>query len=191
MTVIIAYKEGGRVYCAADTGATAENWGMKFEGQQKIWRKEVLHAPPMLVGAGGSLRVAQFLRYDFEWPPYDHDDPMAYIAGPFATALSHALSEAGHLKIEGSETKSNFEIILGALHREQPRLFRIDSALGVYESDRPYAVIGCAEDVSNGVLWALRDAEMPPERRLTAALDGACYFNAFVRPPYTFLSLPE
>ena len=174
MTCIVGIIADGHVYIGADSAATDEAWG-----QCELADSKVFVSGEFIIGAAGSIRAAQLVRYALHPPAIDSAlDMMAYLIGPFVGTMREVLESGGCLKIKEGVESTDAHFLVG--HRG--RLFTIDEAWQVYESRMPYACIGNASDYALGAMFA--NARLTPKNRILQALEAAAEFNAGVRAPF-------
>lgn len=182
MSCVAGIAKGGTVWIAADSAATSPDMGQGVYLHGKTFR---LDGPDgeMLVGCAGSLRVNQVLRFGLTPPPNaDGLDVLGYLCGPFATAVSDALHNAGaEADPDRDNKRTEWRLLIGY----SGRLFEMQNDLGVLEALEGYNAVGAGGDLAKAVLYATDEERAEPEARLMLALGAAEKFNASVRGPFT------
>lgn len=177
MTAVVALARAGVVTVGGDAAGVDAALDAVVEKETKVWR-----AGPLVLGASGSYRVGQLIRWRMTTPvPEDSMDPLAYLAGPFADAVRAILTEGGALTTwqeDATEAAAGSSLIVG-LHG---RAFAVMEDFGVSEPATGYTAIGCGAPYALGALAAtehIKDAR----KRVRVALAAAERHSAGVRGP--------
>lgn len=189
MTCIVAVVSDGTIHMAADS-ATTDGWGT----QDRLATSKVFRSGDMLFGCSGSSRLAQILQYVFRPPRHVKDveedqvierETTAFLVTEVVPALRGALDHEDALV-----TRDNTAALLGNssfLLGYRGHLYTVCSDFQVHENTDNFAATGSGSEVAVGALYA--SGHLAPRERLEQALEAACRYNAYCRPPYTFQTL--
>ena len=186
MTVIIGYvdKQNDTVYMGADS-RTSQSTYVDTWNDQKVFIKG-----DFLLGACGTLRGLNVLKYQFE--PPEHPENMSveqYINSLFINELQYDFTNLGVKefdKDEGIELSSTL-VLVGY----KGRLFEIGADFSVHESTGFFRTIGSGGQIALGVLLATEDDMFSIEHKIYNALSLTSMIDAGVGPPYVILKLPS
>jgi ATP-dependent protease HslVU (ClpYQ) peptidase subunit len=132
-----------------------------------------------LFGVAGSPRLAEIVQYEFVPPPKIQGTSWSqFLTRSFVPQFKTVLGAERDL-IEKSA------VLVGT---KGGGIFEINRNWFVVQSQETYAAIGSGGDFALGSFHSTRG---DPRRRLLKALKAAAEFNAYVRPPFTILELPE
>ncbi len=175
MTCIVGLLDGGRAYLGGDS-AGASNWFSIERKDEKVFRNG-----PFLMGFTDSFRMGQLLRYAFNPPERQPEEPVyRYMVTTFINAVRDCLKAGGYAKRENEQESSGVFLVA-----YQGRLFMIDNDYQVAEAACGYNVVGCGRDLAFGALYATRGQS--PKERVLVALQAAAEFSNGVRPPFVIL----
>lgn len=190
MTCVVGWLDGrsGKVHMGVDSAGTSWN-SIRTRKDPKLFRVEAKSArgriaDTFLVGCCGSFRLMQLLQFHLELPARPKtQDPYEYMVREFIPAVRKATAEGGFQKAKaGQESIDDASFLVGFAGR----LFLVASDFQVEERDEPFNATGSGEFYALGALYILGDQELPPENRLTRALEAATYYNPNVRGPFAF-----
>lgn len=181
MTCIVGIVQKGIVYMGGDSLASEP------ESMDKLPMKnrKVFHNGPFLIGACGSLRMAQILQHGLKPPPKPKlMEDMKFMATRFIDEVRAAFLNNGYGKIrEGGDNEGgNFLVGFGG------KLYEVHNDFQVGEWSWGYASIGSGRSYAYGSLFMSENEA--PELRITSALEAAAHFNAGVAPPFYVLKQP-
>ena len=181
MTCVVGSIDGQTVILAADSAAIGDPDGSEIYTPPE---PKVFACGPYVIGACGSYRVAQVLRYRAELPePPPSIEFGSFLVRDLAPAIGELLEAE---KVVGShQTYLGNKVALLIGYREQ--LWCIASDLTVLpEGD--FGAIGSGRLRAYAALHALKAAGVEPvQRRLELALEAAAKYTASVRPPWHFV----
>lgn len=185
MTCIAAAIKGNDVCIGGDAVSLSRDANVRIGIHGKVFR-----VGEFLIGASGTLRTHQLMRYVFE-PPQVQDDLASYMVKEFIPALRELMKENG-----GEFTTSSNTIEMDARYLVGVRghLFTIDGGYGVLESRAPYAAIGCADQEALAAMLIanrLLDAHVSAQAIVENGLLAAAEFDSSIRPPFTIMTLTE
>jgi hypothetical protein len=167
MSVAVGLVDKGDVWIGADSIAAGDD-SMTIRKDPKVWRRD-----DMLLGFGGSWRMAQILRYSLVPPKRKRSaDPHQYLATDFAQAAFDALK--AHHYWPGGEPKDGEDPLGGdLLIGYQGRLFQLACDFHVAESLQGYEAIGVGDALALGALHQ-QELFLAEQRRLkrTDGLDA-------------------
>jgi len=180
MTCIVGLVENGVIYMGADSLAS-DTKGTSVLGRAD---EKVFINGDFIIGFAGSFRVGQLLRYAFEAPdkPKKHDD-MAYMVINFIDAVRELHKEKGSLKREDEEEFHSVGLLVGY----NGKLYSIEEDFDVGCPQDDYCCIGVGAQVANGAMYATRDMQMDPKKRITLALEAAARYDSVCRAPFVIL----
>jgi ATP-dependent protease HslVU (ClpYQ) peptidase subunit len=186
MTCIAAVvTPNGQVVMGGDSASVDDQLRIDVGKEAKVW-----HAGPLLFGACGSFRVAQVLRWHLTVPtPEPDDEPLAYLTGPLARAMREALAENGALTTwdeDNTEGLTESGLLIGYAGQ----VYEVYEDFGVHQPADDYAAVGCGRRWAEGVMWATKDMDIKPKRRVGLALAAAEKHSAGVVGPMEILSQP-
>jgi ATP-dependent protease HslVU (ClpYQ) peptidase subunit len=185
MTIIVGYKDQGKVWMGCDSCATDGDGNIMTLKQQKIFKLN----NQMLIGHTGGIRGRQIIEHN-EWLlPYDkenHDgeDPlMQYLCTFFIDALNELFKDLDYSK----EKIERDQYLIGI----EGRLFIIDGAMQVIEFDSDYSAIGCGTNYALGSLYTskLIYGNIPMKSVIMQALETACKFDNACSKPFHIMSI--
>jgi ATP-dependent protease HslVU (ClpYQ) peptidase subunit len=129
-------------------------------------------------GVAGSPRLAGILRYEFR-PPQKIQSMTwkEFLVRSFLPKLKVALGSESALE--------NSSILVGT---KGGGIFEVNSGWFVEQSRESYAAIGSGASYALG---SFHSTSGNPRRRLLKAMHAAAHLNAYVRPPFTVLELPQ
>jgi len=132
-----------------------------------------------LFGVAGSPRLAEIVQHAFI-PPCKTEGTTwgQFLVRSFLPKLKTALGPDASLMEKSS-------ILVGT---KGVGIFSVNHNWFVAQSQEPYAAIGSGGSFALGSFHSTRG---DPHRRLRKALNAAAHLNAYVRPPFTILELPE
>lgn len=175
MTVIAGYTHKGHVWLGGDSLRSNGHNGQAYR-ESKVFRNG-----DFLIGATGSVRVAQLLRYSFSPPEYSEgDDIMAFMVNDFVESIRTLFRERGVMREDEGEDKGG-EFLVG--YRGQ--LYHIESDFQVGNPSFPFDACGSGEQYAHGAMYATKGAFFSsPEKFVTNALRAASEFAVGCAPPY-------
>lgn len=193
MTCIVGliHEKSGRVYIGADSAATNNSGQQVIRVDQKIFYHDDL-----LFACASSFRMIQLLKYRLSLPQVpmlseikeENDLLFRFMTTEFIDAIRDCFKIGGYAtKDNEHEHEQGGEFLVAC----QGRLFNIASDYQVEESASGYNAVGTGDDLALGALYATRDGDLLPEKRVAVALEAAAYHNAFVRPPFIIKSTPQ
>lgn len=173
----------GSIYMGGDSAGTANTGEQSAFNNHKVFLPKL--GPHFVMGAAGSFRLSQLLRYTFEppLPPGPFVDLEGFMVTTFVKALRKCFKDAGFER----QMDTAPEFPGGFLVGYQGRLFRIEDDYQVMIEQREYIAVGAGESVAMGAMFA---AKGHPAERIRTALSAASAFNAWCREPYKIVTLP-
>ena len=186
MTCIVGIVDDfGSVFMGGDSAACGD-CSIQTIKDGKVFQKE-----NFLFGIAGNPRLYAILKYNFDLPMDDYDNPLLYLNSYFVPALRECLADNGFLEIKDEiESTPETWVLMGY----KGRLFMLDSSFFVSEYDQPFASIGCGSDIALGCMYLMekiRGDGLMPEAKIELALGASEEFNCHVRRPFTILKLEE
>jgi ATP-dependent protease HslVU (ClpYQ) peptidase subunit len=170
VTCIVGLKYKDNTYIGGDSVAiSAGDLSICSETVEKVfWNRE------LLIGAAGSLRWAQTLRYTFIPPKHPKSmDDMSYIVRDVIDAM------ADQCKPRCQDT--DWELLIAYRNG----LYGITPDFSVREIEE-FDSIGCGAAYALGALFTTVGKE--PVRRIQQALTASAKYNASVREPFVILT---
>jgi hypothetical protein len=173
---VVAVKGKGLTRIGADSAGLA-GWSLTQRVDPKIYS-----VGTVVFGYTTSFRMGQILGHMFSQPDHHPDVPMErYMVGPFVDAIRACLKTGGYAKKE-NEVESGGEFLV--LYRS--RIFRISNDYQVGESLFPFDAVGSGAEIALGALHAIKDHDLGPAEKLTAALEASEALCGSVRRPFIF-----
>lgn len=184
MTVIVGVEHAEGVVIGGDSAATS-GWTQTVLSDQKVFP-----VGDFVMGASGSPRVGQLMRYRFIPPPLtDIHDIDRYMACEFATAAKEVLKDSGankqNLGVDTIEGSSLLVAVAG-------RLYALHADYQWERNSTGYHAVGHGRDFALASLHTT--AQLQPTKmldpdvayyRLKLALEAACYWDASCNGPLT------
>jgi ATP-dependent protease HslVU (ClpYQ) peptidase subunit len=185
MTCIVAWIEEDKkkVWMGGDTLGVG---GLGCSNRKDVKVKQVGN---MLIGFTTSFRMGQLLHFEFTPPKHDPElEDYAYMVTKVVPAIRKVFKEGGYAKVEFSQ-ESGGTFLIGY----RGSIYEIYSDFQVGVPAKPYASVGCGDDLALGAFHALDSIVLPgdiaPEERIELALKAAEEFSAGVRGPFTIESI--
>lgn len=180
MTCIVGIAHGEQVWIGGDS-AGSDGRSIAVRSDTKVFQ-----VGPYVMGFTTSFRMGQLLRYSLNVGGPDTWDVDRFMATTFVDAVRSCLRAGGWMRTDsGQEVGGHFLVGVG------PRLYVVDSDFQIGHTVDGYAACGSGELVALGSLHTTATLRMPPEDRLTAALEAAAYATCFVRAPFTIATAPR
>ena len=176
--------DDGTVYMGADSA------GVSGTEMHVLTTAKVFRNGPYLIGASGSFRFIQLLRWRFQ-PPLQPEgmDTERFLNTVFVDALRDCLKESGWLTQDKDRENGGGYFLLGY----RGHLYCVESDFQVNESEAPFKAIGCGGEVARGALHAMTNTPLPftpaPHVIVRRALEAAEALSSGVRRPFHILML--
>ncbi len=178
MTCIVGIVEKGKVYLGGDSAGVG-GYDISIRKDKKVF-----HNDEMIMGFTSSFRMGQLLQSSLKIPYRPpNEDVYVYMCTRFIEAVRKCL-EAGGFQKKKDETTSGGTFLVGYLGQ----LFQIEDDYQVGENVHPFDAVGCGWSYALGVLYELRNGNLPAQAKLKRALEASHHFSAGVRPPFHFVS---
>lgn len=184
MTCIAGAVKNGEICIGGDAISLSRDQNVRVGTAGKVFR-----VGELLIGASGTIRTNQIIRYLFDPPPVD-GDLFAYMVRGVVPVLREIMKENG---AEYTTSSNTVEMVGRYLIGLRGRLFFVDGGYGVFESRDPYAAVGCADqEALAGMFTAFRlDANASAQEIVESGLLAAAELDINIRPPFTVLALTE
>lgn len=183
MTCIVGIEYKGKVYMGGDS-AGGDSYDTRIYQRSKVFKKDGL-----LIGYTWSFRMGQLIEFSDKIPAITDDrrnGSYQYLINAFIPALRDIFRDGGFLtKKDGFETGGVFLIGI------RGELFRVQSDFSILRSVDGFDACGCGENYALGAMRILQnnDYNLPPESRISEALEAAEHFSSGVKYPFTILYL--
>ena len=169
------------IYMCADSAGTYSNGTLAST-------TKVYDGGNYLMGACGDYTTFLSMCYDFYLPPNMGLSKREYIRGPLRDAVRSALSS--------DEERKSYSVHLGFYYNGEPCLIEIGESPECMEEVTRigYVCSGSGREIAIGALVALRDGVKEPSdvpSMLEKVLSICGTYNAYTRPPYVTLTLPQ
>ena len=183
MTCIVAVKSKDGVVIGGDSAAVSESYSTARADTK------VFNSGPMVMGFTSSFRMGQILMTSFSPPEHDpRIEDYKFMCVDFVDAVMKTFDKKGwgH-KSDNVQTGGHF------LVGYKGEIYQIQSDFQVGKPIELYSAVGCGEEFALGSLWnSFGETDTLPtraaaEKAITNALDAACKFSGWVKPPYTFV----
>lgn len=177
MTCIVGLIHQDKVYIGGDSAGVAGT-SLIVRADEKVFTND-----NFIMGFTGSFRMGQLLRYSLHPPKFHADeDIFKYMVTDFVNAVRECLKNGGFATKDKEEERAG-TFLMGF----KGRLFKIEADYQVGESGKPFDACGCGDDIALGAMFA--SGHLPPEERITQALEAAEQFSAGVRRPFIIKSI--
>lgn len=175
MTCIIGLEHKGHVYMGADSAISNASMITTHHDAIKVFR-----AGPFLIGAAGSHRANQLLRYHLpDVVVQQNKDDLAYIVRQFVDPVRTMFKEYGQARIDNNAESSNWcYLVLGY----KSRVYEVQNDYSVVDGANGLVCIGSGSHFAYGAMAAL--AELPPKKRIKRALEVAAQYDPHVCGPF-------
>lgn len=174
VTCIIGYHTDDGIWLGADSAGSDEYGSQTIRADTKIYQNG-----PMLIGACGSYRMSQLLRY-MEIPKHPEGMPtFEYMVRIFVEACRKTLKKGGYTHVKNNEEIGGTWVV-----GYDNALFEIGDDFQVGMSTKDYVCIGSGEEYAYGAMGVLHDIEEDPVKAIKRALKIAAQHNAFVAAPF-------
>lgn len=193
MTCIVGVLGEKDIFIGGDAASgDPDHYSIKICKTPKVFKTEIISKRnkikiPMLIGYTTSFRMGQLLQYSLvppEWP--DRMESERYFATIFIDHVRKLFQEKGFIrKDKDQESGGNFLLAV------KGGLFNIEDDFKVHQVVENYDAIGCGLYLAQGTLYALRQIGPLNSDSVRLALEASAHHNAYVRPPFTILSIPK
>lgn len=175
MTCIVGIVHRGTVYIGGDSLASESDSLDKYP----MKNRKVFHNGLFLIGACGSLRMAQILQYALKPPtkPKLMDDTK-FMVTKFIDEVRAAFLNNGYGKMREGGDNEGGNFLVGF----NGKLYEVHNDFQVEEWGWDYAAIGSGKSYAYGSLFMTEGAD--PKKRIISALEAAAHFNAGVASPF-------
>lgn len=178
MTCIVGLVDHGAVYIGGDSAGVSGSY-LEVRSDAKVFK-----TGDFLIGFSTSWRMGQLLRYAFKPPLHAPGmEATEYMATLFVDAVRDCLKAGGFARKE-SERETGGLFLVGYTGR----LFSIDDDYQVGETLDGYSAIGAGKQIALGSLYSTQG--LLAEARIKTALAASERWTAWVRAPFTIMSLP-
>ena len=177
MTCIVGVQHAGAVWIGGDSIATDEMGGQNSMRDAKVFRNG-----PLVIGACGSLRMTQLLKFALQVPPRGKaKSDEAWLVVDFVNAVRSAFRDGGweRRKPEGESIGGFF------LVGYRGKLYTVEDDFNIQHPRQNCDAIGCGGRYARGALFASRG--MGAKERVLLALRAACANTVNCRGPFTLL----
>jgi len=184
VTCIIAARDENKIVVGTDSLYYRPAGYNSYKNAEKIFKIK-----GFVIGGAGSIRINQIVRYYFKPPIKSNSmDDYEFMCSSFIDSLQACLKKNRMLKtVEGVSQVGEAVYFLVVYNNN---FYTIWSHFGVIQWVEPYAAIGCGENFSLGVLHALYNKEKDKKKLVEQALITTSYFDAGVKPPFSFIEVP-
>ena len=178
MTAIVGILHGESVWIGGDAAGVG-GLSLTTRKDPKVFRNG-----EFIVGYTSSFRMGQLLEFAFAPPkPMESESIMPYMVTRFVPAIRDCLKSGGFQTTDkGQEFGGTF------LVGYRGELFEIESDYQVSRVRASFNACGCGRDIALGSLHTTQSMKLPPEKRITMALEAASEFSAGVRGQFTIVS---
>lgn len=174
MTCIIGYHTDDGIWVGADSAGSNEFGNQTIRADTKIYQNG-----PMLMGACGSYRMSQLLRF-MSIPAHPEGmQNFEYMVTVFIEAARKALKKGGYTWVEKNREEGGVWVV-----GYNDDLFEIQDDFQVGMSTKDYVCIGSGEEYAYGAMDVLHEIEENPVKAIKRALKIAAQHNAFVAAPF-------
>lgn len=185
MTCVIGYVEKDTVYMGADSRTSQENY-IDTMNDTKVFING-----DFIMGASGTLRGLNVLKYQFDPPEHPKDMSIEqYMNSLFINELQYTFINLGVVQLDKEENidLSSTIVLVGY----KGRLFEIGKDFSVFESVRSFRAIGSGGQLAMSYLLAtMNDPITFIKEKIYNALVVTSKIDASVGPPFIILELPR
>lgn len=167
MTICVAYKQNGKVYCASDTRISCGD----VCGRDKT--EKIFEKGGIIYCLAGNLSTNQALRYEFDYElPEHYDNINEVIYGDFRQKLKKFLKD----NPEYLTKKGNFNDDLMIV--ADNKIFVVNTDFSITEPEFNYYCIGCGSDEGFAALYALNQVKgISTKTKIRIAIETAGEFE--------------
>lgn len=179
MTCIVAVVSNGIVHMGADS-LGSDGWSGIHVGNPKCFI-----TGEFLIGCTSTFRSIDLLRYMLEVPkvhPDTEEDADRYMRTVFINAVRKCFKDNGAIR-KNNEIESGSNFLVGY----RGLLYEVQNDFSVLNMPCYGSSVGSGADVARGSLFTTKDMDLPPLKRLYAALQAAVEVTVSVRAPFVFL----
>jgi ATP-dependent protease HslVU (ClpYQ) peptidase subunit len=174
MTVIAAIRTPTSILIGGDSAETNRAGSIMLLAEPKVFRKG-----EYLFGFAGTGCLENIAKNQFSPPCRPTGNSWEqFMDTSFVPGLKAALGDDSYLM-------SGAQVLIGT---RGGGIYTLDGSWRMSQSRERYAAIGSGTSYALG---SFHSTGGNPRQRLLKALRAAAHFNAYVRPPFTILELPE
>lgn len=182
MTVIVGVEDETGVTIGADSLASRNGFGHK-RADDKLF---TIDNGDMIVGASGSPRLRQIIRYSFTRPSHDEQSDMEYLVSEFIPQLKDEIDNQGNLAEFDKVKHLDGKLIIGY----GGKLFEVHGDMQVCRLQDGHTAIGSGFKVAHGNLYET-EGEYSRRERVERALESSAYYTNSVSEPFKILSMDK
>lgn len=184
MTCILSWVEDGVVWMGGDAAGVTDMCNVRPVAHPKVFIVD-----QFLIGYAHSFRLGQILQHHLHPREQDQfENDHAYMVRGFIEHVRDLFKRLGYPSTssnDGSSAECGWEFLVGY----KGHIYSVQDDFQATEGSDQFNAIGCGADIGLGALLALRDLD--PKERILRALEVTAHLCAYVRPPYTVLTLDE
>lgn len=182
MSCVVSLIHNDELYIGADSGVFLEDCIIPAHFDKVFWKG------PFLVGAVGSVRSSQIIRYGMEVSDLEGRDPVEFLVNEFTTRMREVLGEMGK-SVSGEDGDAvSASLLVGTRDSEKKlRLFMIGHDFSVIEPSRRFFSAGAASEAAMGFI----EGALPYQKKywspvpfIRDALKVAGKYSAWIKEPY-------
>lgn len=173
ITVVVGYTNGKNVWIGADSLTSDGDVVMSTK------MKKVFRVGDFLIGAAGSVRMSQVLRYQLDVPAQTSGvSSERFMVNTFIDCVRDCFRDAGLLRTDEGEESSVGSFLVGY----KGEIYEICSDYQVNHYEENVATIGAGRNYALGAMLALDG--LPPAERIRKSLEVSGHLSVWVREPY-------
>ena len=183
MTCIVGIEHQNKVYIGGDSAISDEYCVDSCYDNEKVFT-----IPPYIFGICGSMRVTQIIHYAFNALGDENNDnaDIAFLVTKFTSKLRKLLQSNGiSLTSDNGDILPDTSFLLGFKNK----LYTVDNDFQIVRNDCGYASVGTGSEVAIGALYATKDLNLDPYKRLQIALEASSTHTLHVRSKFHYLSI--
>lgn len=178
MTCIVGCIDKNGVYIGGDSAAVSEDdLSYNIISGSKVFQKG-----EFIFGFSSSFRMGQILEHKLRIPNHPKGmDDFKFMVTLFIDSVKKCFQESDYNEMvldEGS-------FLVGY----NGKLYAVFSDYQINQPKENFAAMGCGEFFALGAMYAT--VETDPQKKMEVALNAAVKFSAGVKPPFTFVKLPN
>lgn len=178
MTCIVGFTDKDGVYIGGDSAAISEDdLSYNIRSDEKVFQKGEL-----IFGYSASFRMGQLLRYKLRIPNHPKGtEDFQYMATLFVDAVKKCFQDNDYNDIV--EDSGSFMV------GYKGKIYAILSDYQIALPKENFIAMGCGDNFAIGAMYAC--TEKDPIKKMEVALNAAVTFSMGVKPPFTFVKLPN
>lgn len=180
MTCIVGVVNNGKIYFGADSQMSDGNLKLMVSDEKVFIKSNIIF------GVAGNCRFSKLLKYYLDIPP--QDDGMSdifYLHHMIVENIRKLALDYGYSEKENNQESINSYTIIGY----KDTIYSLDAMFSLSKIDIKYWAEGTGRQVALGVMYNLRNENMPIKEKILKALEASEYFSSGVSYPFQIYEL--